>query len=162
MADLRGVDFIGKTVVPGTKLFSTDTDYLIPGTGVYLIDSIVFSAMLGTVKLEGKSLSVVPHFSENNIRKPKIMEGDIVIGRVIKITPSQVFIELITDGGGSENIAVINSEKISEAPLMLPGDAFCANDLVRAVVVGFGHQILLSTVPSECGVIYTTCPQGKL
>jgi exosome complex RNA-binding protein Csl4 len=148
----RGIDSIGKTVLPGTILFNINTDHLVPGQGVYILNNKVYSTILGKVHLDGKVLNVV---AKTTLISPIAKIADNIVGRVIKISSNQVTIELISHNG----IGIINSDKICSTP-MTPGDAFAANDLVFATVIGISHQVLLTTIPIECGVIHTTCPQG--
>lgn len=76
-------------VFPGQRLGSTSE--FIAGSGTHVIDSFLYSSVLGTRSLQDGKLSILTN------RKPRQSPtvGSVVIARVVRVTPLSCFVKVL-------------------------------------------------------------------
>ena len=155
-------------VVPGDEVGSAVLRR--PGRGTYLDGDRIRSALLGDPMTDEASgevhvLSARPGLG----REPAIEVGDVVLGRVTRVTNSQVTVELLAVNDqrlGSRFLGCIKREdvRLLEEESLVLHECFRLGDVVRAVVLSLGdaRQYFLSTAEAQYGVRFALSREGNL
>jgi exosome complex component CSL4 len=99
--------------------------------------------------------------SKNPAKNYAIVVGDIILGRVMRITNNQAFVEIVAVGDGIPcpflPKAVIRKEEVRDTEIdkVVIGQFFRPGDVVRAKVVSLGDNkyYFLSTIGDGFGVV---------
>lgn len=152
-------------VLPGDELGSTLS--FTGGRGTYIEDGAIKSSLLGTVVKDGAVIHVVSLTACST--DPVISVGDVVLGRVVKITSNQVSIELLAVKDiklVSKYMGSIRKEdvRLLEEESFVMVDFFQLGDIVRAAVLSLGdsRQYFLSTAEAEYGVRFAKSRAGNI
>ncbi|KAI9917924.1 hypothetical protein PsorP6_013027 [Peronosclerospora sorghi] len=144
--------------MPGQRL-ATANDKLNAGSGAYLRDGFIFASICGQWSIVDDHVKVTR--ANKTVASAKVLHlGDVVICRVIKITPRQVMVDILCVGEtvlkeifpGTirlEDVRNHDVDKLVMEEVLSPGV------LVQAVVLSFGdtHSYFLSTAKPGLGVV---------
>lgn len=149
----------GDLVIPGQKI-SVEEMYM-PGRGTYTKNGIIFSCIIGEIKIDNKEkrISVMP--KENKPTLPK--KGDIIVGQ-INMVRKQMTIADITNVPGfnpsTDFEGMIHISQVSKTYLESLSDAFKVGDIIKAVVIDDTIiPFFLSTAAPDLGVILAYCSE---
>jgi exosome complex component CSL4 len=163
----------GSSVIPGDRIGSVSQVF--PGVGTYAKGGHVYASLLGQVYLNPSADSALgetrSEFTVSIVtRKPLassqiILSGQIVLGRVQRVTAPQAVLEILAiEGVGtveSKSEGTIAREECvkSGAAAREVHDCFQPGDLVLARVLSLGdsRRYFLTTAESELGVIHAIC-----
>lgn len=184
---------VGSTVIPGDRLGSIRQ--VIPGPGTYVRSGNVCASLVGTLTVEPMETSGnadqenTTHQTDRGIessRSPRasyvavvrgskeiasnqvLMMGDVVLGRILRITSQQAVVEILakhhpTMGSTNnllsypcegcirrEDVRTLATEEVHMQDNYLPGDVI----LARVLSLGDARRYLLTTAAPELGVIH--------
>ena len=167
----------GSSVIPGDRLGTVRQ--VLPGVGTYVKGGNVYASVVGTLQVSRTNYSstqadetpVTPPDYEAIVLGFKgiasqyvISIGDAVLGRILRISNQQAFVEILAkDGVGllpkscegcirREDVRSLASEDVKLQDNFLPGDIV----LAKVLSLGDSRRYLLSTAAPELGVIYAT------
>ncbi len=149
----------GDLVLPGQKIGVIEM--YVPGEGTHTKDGIIYSSIVGVVKIDSNEKKVSVRSKEHKPKLPK--NGDIVIGQ-INMVRKQMAIADITNVPGfnptTDFEGMIHISQVSKNYLENLSDAFKKDDLIRARIIN--DTVLpyhLSTASSDLGVIQAYCSE---
>ncbi len=153
----------GSFVTPG-GFIGTSEEFL-TGTGTYEEKGKVYASTTGILNINTKEriVSVKPTVKTPPI--PKV--GDIVVGRVLDIKGSMVFVDVgRIKGSEDREIAaseqgVIHVSNVKEAYVSELSDEFGYMDIIKAKVID-AKAMRLSTSAKDLGVIKAICSRCKV
>lgn len=159
---------IGSTVAPGDRLGSLRS--VKSGIGTFVKGGNVYASLLGTLKLTENAEQ--PPVAQVQGSKPiaalqTLTVGQVTIGRVLRITSMQAFLEILATTSvmtgetillkepqqgaiRREDVRTGASEQVKINESFLPGDLV----VCRVLALGDQRKYLLTTAAPELGVIY--------
>ena len=145
-------------LLPGDYIATCEE--FIPGEGTYEEEGIIYSAVMGKLKLNRNEMlaEIVPVVSS----PVRINTDDIIIGRVSRIVKGYVFVDICYKKGDDrevtgENQARAHISNISTEYIKDTSQAFSVNDIIRAEVTRSEPNIEITTAREDLGVIRSTC-----
>ena len=162
---------VGSTVVPGDRI--GNIRQVKAGDGTYIVKGHIYASLMGHLTVESVEAagegeegstfqcSVKPRGKKSLFAAQALSIGQLVVGRVLRITPQNAIMEIrLVQGVGAlhapQEGAIRREDARSGATEQLSlGDCFQPEDLVVARVISLGdtRRYFLSTAESELGVI---------
>ncbi|MHA1368424.1 MAG: exosome complex RNA-binding protein Csl4 [Promethearchaeota archaeon] len=148
----------GRLVLVGERLCVAE-EYL-PGKGTYDLDGNIYSAFVGIVNFDRRSLTVsVTPIKKRKRFVPNI--GDIVVAEVFLARSQSAMCKIFKVGEYflfDSYTAMLHVSDMSRSYLTTVDEGFRATDIIRAKVIGFYlDEYRLSTKGPRLGVIYAEC-----
>jgi len=143
-----------KFVMPGDRIGYAEE--FLAGEGVYEEDGELFAAVAGKAVLSNKTVSVKP------VKElPRIVKGDIVLGRIVDVRNSMALVEITRKKGLDRElmhtgIAALHVSNIQNGYLKDIGSAVGYMDIIKARVID-EEKLTLSTKEPEMGVLKSIC-----
>eukprot|EP00163_Fabomonas_tropica_P015455 TRINITY_DN28250_c0_g1_i1.p1 TRINITY_DN28250_c0_g1~~TRINITY_DN28250_c0_g1_i1.p1 ORF type:complete len:207 (+),score=27.51 TRINITY_DN28250_c0_g1_i1:209-829(+) len=153
-------------VTPGQRLGPV-SDYT-PGKGTYARGEFIYASVVGAREVVQEGGADVMHVRKQgeDIVVPKI--GDIVTGKVTKITPRFAGVEIICVGStplhesfqALVRLQDVRSHDIDRCEIPL---SFRPGDIIRAIVISLGdsRSYFLTTAQKELGVIAAKSAEAR-
>ncbi|KAG7383305.1 Exosome complex component CSL4 [Phytophthora pseudosyringae] len=148
----------GYVAVPGQRLAAEDGK-LKAGSGVYVRDGAFFASICGKWRIS-QDVVEVTRVNKTVATAQVLRLGDVVIGRVAKITSRQVMVEILCVGEtvlkeafpGTIRLEDVRNHDIDK---LVMEEVFSPGMLVKAAVLSFGdtRSYFLSTAKSGLGVV---------
>ena len=149
----------GDLVVPGQKIAVIEV--YMPGPGTYTENGIVYSSIIGEVRIDNKEKRVYVMPKEEKPSLPQ--KGDIVLGS-ISMVRKQMAIADITNKPGykptTDFEGMIHISQVSKNYLENLSDAFKVEDKILAEVIDDERiPFVLNTAAPNLGVILAYCSE---
>ncbi len=148
----------GRVLLPGDYIATTEE--FIPDEGTYEEMGRIYAAVPGRLDLcmSEMTAKIVPEGSSPVI----LREGNIVIGRVVRIAKGYVYVDLFSRRGEDRNIAGnryarLHISKISVEFVKDTYQVFSENDIIRGRVIQTEPSLEISTAEKELGIIKSEC-----
>lgn len=140
-------------VSPGQQIGHTN-EYT-ASTGTYTISNHIYSSLLGDLEIKNNTVQV----QAKQLVKP--CQGDIVIGKVTRITSKNVMVSIsvVGDQVCDEFQGLIDLKNIS-LNCKSVGESYRPGDIIRAQVLGVDRRFILGTHAKECGVLLAMSVNG--
>ncbi len=147
-----------KFVMPGDRVGYAEE--FLAGEGVYEENGELFAAVAGETVVEDRVLKVKP------IKElPKIVKGDVVLGRVVDVKNSMALVEIVRKKGFDRElmhtgIAALHISNVQDGYTKDLSNSIGYMDIIKARVVD-ENRLSLSTKEPEMGVIHSICSVCK-
>lgn len=156
---------IGDTVVPGDRIGSTRLVQAGPGTRV--AGEQIYASLVGTLRLhvaeDDKYTCSVD--SPSNAKSLVLHVGQLVIGRVLRITPQNAIVQIsLIEGLGPSPVSIEGAIRMEDvrsgaSEQLAIEDCFQPSDMVACRVISLGDtwRYYLTTAEVELGVLRAIC-----
>ncbi|GAO52052.1 hypothetical protein SAICODRAFT_29233 [Saitoella complicata NRRL Y-17804] len=151
------------------------TSAFIPGPGTYASHDQIHASLSGyTTTIPSSSdsnslpiLSVVTGEEESGEGNVVPGEGNIVLGRVVRISPKQAVVNILVVGDVAcreEFQGIIRQQdiRLTQTSHTKIYSSFRPNDIIRAQIISLGDQYsyFLSTARNDLGVVFAMCEES--